>query len=577
MTAPVWGCPYHGLVRGWQLTLPNGRTIKNRFFADGAIGSVLVRVPGVPEVTRTPDEAASDTALGYQWRNAAALVLGAEGGRLLRIWGWKGMRGSLLYTRGVGRTWLAALGDTGSDDGQTLNGPLNLAPFGRFGEDDEPAHDVPVTLEGYTADKPFSGMTVWDITEDGSRAVLGWSQGSERFLFMQPRGPFAELLIEGDGQAQPFRASLRRLSGYEQAARTETIDNMTVFSGVWGWRFPMTTRWVPSGGPCDSWELRCEGGNMFLNANGIPSLNTPGVTIMQGSRSAKVHGYALGYWYENGDLQPVTLDLEYRQVAGFDMNGTATALTPFVELREQALSQETGSCGFTGQYTIEHGTFQFNGRVASSMVEELVYVLRVGGVERDRRTLRFTYDNELTMDATGAVGFLPGGYGRPGPQVAELRQRWALSIDGETIDQAEDVVGGLGLELGGYYGPSGDNLSIDEQGRFGEGNPEKWLLDAARRVFTLPMRAPSKTYSWQCWAHWWSNHLVCLLEAFGVINTTRERHRYNFTAYPGGVDQVRRDLPYPNPTEGRPPSLYGAIDPFTGHYVLGELEPVVYI
>lgn len=78
MTAPVWGCPYHGLVRGWQLTLPNGRTITNRFFADDAIGSVLVRVPGVPGVVRTPDEVASDTALGYQWRNAAALVLGAK-------------------------------------------------------------------------------------------------------------------------------------------------------------------------------------------------------------------------------------------------------------------------------------------------------------------------------------------------------------------------------------------------------------------------------------------------------------------------------------------------------------------
>lgn len=571
MTAPAWGCPFHGLVRGNQLTLPNGRTITNRFFVDDAIGSVLVRVPGVPEVTRTPEEAASDTALGYQWRNAAALVLGGQSGRLLMAWGWKGMWGSLLYTRGVGRTWLATLGDTGSDDGQTLNAPLSLNPFGRFGEDDEPAHDVPVTLEGYTVDRPFSSMRVWDITEDGSRAVLAWGAGR------RPQGPFAELLIEGDGRAQPFRASLRRLSGYEQVAQTETVDNMTVFSGVWSWRFPRRDDWVPSNDPCNWLHQTVEGGDMFLDANGIPSLNTPGVTIRQGSRSAKVQGYALGYWYENGALQPVTLDLEYRQVADFDMNGTATALTPHVF--EQQFTGDGVVCAPNGgAYTIQHGSFKFQGRVASSVTETLVYVLRVGGIERDRRTLRFTYDNELTMDATGAVGFLVGGiYGRPGPQVAKLRQRWALSVDGETIDQAEDVVGGLGMELGGYYGPSGNNLSIDEQGRFGEGNPEKWLVSAANRIFTLPLLAPSRTYNWYCRPHWWSNHLVCLREVFGVINTTRERHRYNFTAYPGGVDQVRRDLPYPNPTEGRPRPLYGAHDPFTGQYVLGELEPVVYI
>ncbi|MFU6377852.1 hypothetical protein ACM792_21935 [Metapseudomonas otitidis] len=527
----------------------------------------------MPEVVRTPEEVASDTALGYQWRNAAALVLGAEGGSLLRVWGWLPARGRLLYTQGVGRTWLATLGDTGSDDGQALNTPLNLAPFGRFGEDAEPTHDVPVTLEGYTADKPFSGMKVWDITEDGSRAVLGWSQGSERFRLMQPRGPFAELLIEGDGQAQPFRASLRRLSGYEQAAQTETVDNMRVFSGVWSWRFPRRDDWVPSNDPCNWLHQTVEGGDMFLDANGIPSLNTPAVTIRQGSRSATVHGFALGYWYENGALQPVTLDLEYRQVADFDMNGTATALTPHVF--EQQFTGDGVVCAPNGgAYTIQHGNFRFQGRVASSVTETLVYVLRVGGIERDRRTLRFTYDNELTMDATGAVGFLVGGiYGRPGPQVAELRQRWALSIDGETIDQAEDVVGGLGLELGGYYGPSGDNLSIDEQGRFGE--PEAWLVSAARRVFTLPMRAPSRTYSWQCWAHWWSNHLVCLLEAFRLISDQRQRDRYGVTAYPGGVDPVRRDRPYP--AEGRPRPLYGAHDPFTGHYVLGEESPVVYI
>lgn len=575
MTVPTWGCPFHGLVRNNRLTLSNGRTISDKFFVDDATGSVLVRVPGVPEVTRTPEETASDAALGYRWRSAAVLVLGLQGGNLPRVWGWLPVRGRLLYTRGVGRTWLVTLGDTRSDDGQTLSVPLNLAPFGHFGEDDEPSHNVPVALEGYTVDLPFSGMTVWDITEEGSRAVLGWSRNDERFRLMQPRDPYAELVIEGDGHEQPFSAKLRRLSGYEEAERSETTDNMTVFDGVWSWRFPRRDDWVPSNESCNWLHQTVQGGEMFLDPNGIPSLNTPAVTILQGSRSAKVYGYVLGYWYDNGALQPVTLDMEYSLTADFDMNATATALTPHVF--EQQFTERGGACTPNGgSYTIQEGTFQFQGRVTSNVTEALVYVLRVGGVECDRRTLHFAYDSELSMSAAGAANFLVGGiYGRPGPQLAELRQRWALSIDGETVDQAEDLLGGLGLELGGYYGPSADNLPIDEQGRFAEGAPEKWLVSAARRVFTLPMRAPSKTYSWQCWAHWWSNHLVCLLEAFRVVGSQRQRDRYGYTAYPGGIDLVRRDRPYP--VTGRPEPLYGARDPFTGQYVLGEESPVVYI
>lgn len=572
MTSPACGCPFHGLVKANTLTLANGRTITGKFDAESVIGSVLIRVPGVPEVTRTPEEAASDAALGYEWRNAAALVLGRQSGTLLSIWGGVHAQGHLLYTRGIGRTWLARLAATNSDDGVTLDGPLTLTPFGRF--DGSQPQDVVVGLEGYTDDTPFSGMKVWDISEDGSRAVLGWSLNDERFRRMTPYGPFAELAISGDGQGEPFQATLRRLSGYESAERSETAEDMTVFSGVWGWRFPRRDDWVPSNESCNWLHQTVEGGEMYLDAEGIPSIETPAVSIATGTRSAKVYGYVLGYWYENGAVQPVTLDLEYSQAVGFSSNGTATALTPHVF--EQQFTERGGVCVANGgMYTIQQGNFNFDGRVTSSVTEELVYVLRVGGVERDRRTLRYAYDSELTMNATGVVGFSTGLSGRPGPQVAELVDRWVLSIDGETIDQAQSTVPGLSLGLGGGYGPGADNLSIDAQGRFSEGMPEKWLVSAARRVFTLPLLSPSKTYSWQCWAHWWSNHLVCLLEAFRVINTTQQRDRYGYTAFPGGVDLVRRDLPAP--VEGRPLPLFGAIDPFTGQYVLGELAPVVYI
>ena len=72
MTKPMWGCPWHGLVTVSGLTLPNDTTIPfpgPGVLNDTAGDTILLKVPGVPEIERSPEEAAADAAAGRQWWN----------------------------------------------------------------------------------------------------------------------------------------------------------------------------------------------------------------------------------------------------------------------------------------------------------------------------------------------------------------------------------------------------------------------------------------------------------------------------------------------------------------------------
>lgn len=72
------GQPYHGLYKSGTITLPNGTTKAAPTPANG--GVVLIRVPGMPAVTRTAPEIVADTAAGLEWRNYALISGGYYGG-----------------------------------------------------------------------------------------------------------------------------------------------------------------------------------------------------------------------------------------------------------------------------------------------------------------------------------------------------------------------------------------------------------------------------------------------------------------------------------------------------------------
>lgn len=65
----AFGCPYHGLVRGGKLQLPNGQEFSYPQPDNG--NSFPIAVPGLPNIVRAPEEAAADAAQGLQWKKTA--------------------------------------------------------------------------------------------------------------------------------------------------------------------------------------------------------------------------------------------------------------------------------------------------------------------------------------------------------------------------------------------------------------------------------------------------------------------------------------------------------------------------
>lgn len=92
MALPVWGCPWHGLVKGGALALPNGQTMDfpqpdAPWDLPWLAGSTaLIAHPAPPPIVRSPSEAAADTAAGREWRNTAILAGSELYGRNLGGW-----------------------------------------------------------------------------------------------------------------------------------------------------------------------------------------------------------------------------------------------------------------------------------------------------------------------------------------------------------------------------------------------------------------------------------------------------------------------------------------------------------
>jgi len=73
-----FGTPFHGLWRGGHITLPNAET--HAMGDPGGPGVILLKVPGIGEVTRSPAQLAADAAAGKEYRNYALLSGHSYGG-----------------------------------------------------------------------------------------------------------------------------------------------------------------------------------------------------------------------------------------------------------------------------------------------------------------------------------------------------------------------------------------------------------------------------------------------------------------------------------------------------------------
>ena len=578
----VMGCPYHGLVRTARLTLPNGLAIDGRWFAGPVRGSYRVAVPDVVPVVREPAEIAADTLAGYEWRTDAVVALWNDEQRLY-LYDRIGISGDALYAQAVGNCWAVQLPfDRSMDAGKTQL--VEPAMFSRFGAlsfspvaDERP---ITVTLSGYNPldsdDYPRNSARTWDSLPDGSQVILGglaYDGGASKYV---PFGNFDLLRIGGEGTAEsPFTAQLEKLSDSTTGTITQ-IDDFVTWSGVVHWAGAYSEEWIApiddSAGTSDWLKASVTGSTLILDPAGIPSIQTPAISLQRGERSAKFLGHVIGWWFVDGVPQPVTLDMEYTLTAEWDVSAGSVASTPQVTITKY---DESGPVPpeFGGSYSFDPGVFDYSGTLVRSTTETLTRRLKVGGVLIDSFELIYEDIDTRVLSGTETSG------GRDNEVLhltsgTEVDSTWTrrLLVDGVEIDSATINESGPSVSFGldSSWVPT---RSLDFSNRFASADPVSYWLPQLQDG-SLPAAVAS--VKWSCAPHWWSNHLVCLRRKQSpYLGSTGRSDLYGPTAYPGGV-AGSVSSPAPSPSTNAPP-LYGARDPLNGTVLLGDAEPVTYV
>lgn len=222
----IWGHPWHGLVQGGVLPLPNATTIgypqPDTTWPDTAGSTHRLHIPGIAPVVRSPAELAADAAAGLQWRNEAML----SGGRMQLysqpMDGW-------IYVDPAGVRWRVVV--AGLDNEWSFAAPLaTTVALHRFGDLGVPAesHAYPVSLNNWGQAGPPVYIPITDtqpladarllvdaLKLDGSAALVMvhlrrtqsglWSDVTVRW----PLG-WLELTISGPGAAATVNLAVKR-------------------------------------------------------------------------------------------------------------------------------------------------------------------------------------------------------------------------------------------------------------------------------------------------------------------------------------------------------------------------------
>jgi len=167
----IFGHPYHGLVSAvglGQLLLPNGSLMTYRMPSSADCYSY--KLHGVPTVTRTDEESATDMESGFQWLDG--IVLSGETsqfyGKLLIDSGSPLINYSLSWIckNEVGRTFRISVLSTDSVSPLVID----VQPFGEIGAEAASAvrHVISVSTSG-----PIPPWKLFGITDGGRRVLIG--------------------------------------------------------------------------------------------------------------------------------------------------------------------------------------------------------------------------------------------------------------------------------------------------------------------------------------------------------------------------------------------------------------------
>ena len=194
------GNPFHGLVKGGQLTLPNAATMPypqpvGEHWQQGSTS--LIKHPNAPGITRSPEQQAEDTAAGLEWWDRAILSSNQLYGKELQGW---------IYIDPNGDRWMVTSTlSTLHISGGTCS--VTLARFGVLGGEPE-SYTYSVTVPNMGQATPAinlakgNRLTRFHTSPTGAGAVFELSvefqEAYWRWWSWRPAG-WVEMTLEGPG------------------------------------------------------------------------------------------------------------------------------------------------------------------------------------------------------------------------------------------------------------------------------------------------------------------------------------------------------------------------------------------
>ncbi|WP_157256679.1 hypothetical protein [Methyloversatilis discipulorum] len=148
----IFGNSLHGLCVGNVLTRPNGATVSIVPPFDLMSDCLAVRLAGVPDIVRTPEQAAADLADGLVWIPEVLLP-----GDTLRYWFWR---------NSSKRTFLIEL----INQAPLTSVFIRVVPYGEIGAAPETARTS--SFAGFTVSGGAGPWQIWDVSGDGSKALI---------------------------------------------------------------------------------------------------------------------------------------------------------------------------------------------------------------------------------------------------------------------------------------------------------------------------------------------------------------------------------------------------------------------
>ncbi|MBV2132056.1 hypothetical protein KRX52_04495 [Pseudomonas sp. MAP12] len=538
-----WGCPWHGRVQGGQLTLPNGQQMAWPQPAgdtpDDAGFTLLVKMPGVPPVERTPDEQMADTAAGMQWLDSA-IIAGAgkqefkdtgtthlHGKNINSGWIYAAPDGSRWLVNGLGRRKMLT---------EAVSRTLTFRRFGVLGGKSK-SYSKSVSISGAAADQAnWSGLyvtdpqrfrynQVQDVSPPGDRAVLMIYTAREKdrplgFLLLTITGtPGVDLVV-----------TLSKLYG-ETERNERTIDNAPSASYRAVASYSEEDR-IP--GQPENGKIRTYGAVQWIpSSQGTPDgMESFGVEMACTGTSTSSASWPIAVWFDDlGELLPVFARLQKNSamdypLPSFSLSGQLVTGAYFQVIERPVRTRiRRQSRSDTSTLSIEAG-----GRAVES-IYRASYSLDI--------ETRWDESNVRTETASGSAQRSIGGISESG------------STSFDIVDYPNDSTnpGSMPLLSVSAFSP----LSADE--------PISGIVAPswAGRYYFFSVRQR------------WSNRLT---SPVSVVDTRDEfLAQWSGALAPGEIISGGEAPPLPRGGYNSIP-LYGSHNPITGEAIIGSAEPV---